>query len=405
MRVGRAARADQFDANFVARAKDFERAAKQDLEQYRAWLDHYAAADQKDRQKHERRLKREQARNRRQVRYRYARRLAYRYGSATLHFILATAASCWKAIVLFSVLVLLLVAATTKWIAVKAQIFALLLVRSARSAIAWTKPRVYRLAVRSRWRTAHGLDWVALQTARMDAWAAVRRRQAATYAGAKGSQAATWTAMQGSRAVAFAGAKGSQAATFTSTQARAGARAASHEVANGYAWSAARAQDCARALPPMMQATRRGASRARDYTVAHALAFRDRTTLGLAALGESARRLVAFGLRAEAGREPAIALLTFQPAQGALVPVAPASTALTVFEPAPWTGADERGLNITAPEPLTDPAPEVPSPKRKRRAVKARPHKPRRGPHRKHQQNSAASGKPRPRGKKGPRAG
>ena len=88
--MGRAARADQFDANFVARAQDFERAAKQDVEQYRAWLDHYAAADQKDRLKHERRLRREQRRYRREVRLRYARRLIYRYTSAFLRFVRTT---------------------------------------------------------------------------------------------------------------------------------------------------------------------------------------------------------------------------------------------------------------------------------------------------------------------------
>jgi hypothetical protein len=380
MRVGRADRADQFDANFVASAKDFERAAKEDLEQYRTWLDHYAAADQKDRRKHERRLKREQARYRRQVRYRYTRRLAYRYGYAALRFLRATAATCWKAIVLVSVLLFLLAAAFGKWVVVKAQVFALLLVRSLRNAVTWTKPRAYRLAVRSRRRGMQALALVATQS----------------------SRAAEWSVAQSKQALGFASLKGSQALALAGTQARSGARAASHAASTSSAWLGARAHDAALAVPPMMQATRHGALRARDFTVAHALGFCDGAALRLKALNETARRLVQ---RAEPVRQPAIALLTFQPAQGALVPVAPACTALTVFEPAPWTGAAERGINITAPEPLTDPAPEVPSPKRKRHAVKVRPRKPRRGPHRKRHQITAAPGKPRPRRGKRPRAG
>jgi hypothetical protein len=153
----------------------------------------------------------------------------------------------------------------------------------------------------------------------------------------------------------------------------------------------------------MMHATRHGALRARDFTVAHALEFRDGAALRLKALSESARRLVSVGQHAEPVPQPAIALLTFQPASGALVPIKTACTALTVFEPAPWTGAAQRGISITAPEP--DAAQEPHGPKRKRHAVKARPRKPRRGPHRKRHQNSAAPGKPRPRRGKRPRAG
>jgi hypothetical protein len=155
----------------------------------------------------------------------------------------------------------------------------------------------------------------------------------------------------------------------------------------------------------MLHATRRGALRTRDFTRAGTLRLRDGAALRLAALRETMRRSGAAGQRAELGQEPAVALLTFQPAQGALVPVAPSCTALVPFEPAPWTGAAERGINITAPEPVSDPAPESPSPGRKEHGVKARPRKPRRGPRRKRHQNSAVPGKPRPRGKKRPRAG
>jgi hypothetical protein len=225
------------------------------------------------------------------------------------------------------------------------------------------------------------------------AWTGTQSARALTFAGAKGSQAATWTAAQSTQAVAFTGA-----------QAKSGARAFSHAASTSYAWLGARAHETALAVPPMMRATRSGALRAHDFTVAGALRLRDGAARRLVALGESARRLVSVGQRAEPVRQPAMALLTFQRAQGALVPVAPACTALTVFEPAPWTGAAERGLNITTPEPLADPAPEVPSPKRKRHAVKVRPRKPRRGPHRKRQQDSAAPGKPRPRRGKRPLA-
>jgi hypothetical protein len=374
----------------VARAKDFERAAKQDLEQYRTWLEHYTAADQKDRRKHERRLKREQARYRRRLRYRYARRLAYRYGSATLRFIRATALSCWKAIVLFSVLLLLLAAAIGKWVAVKVQVFALLLVESLRSAVAWTKPRAYRLAVRSRRQVAHAAAWTSEQVSHAVAWSGTKSARALIFAGETGSQAATWTA-----------AKGTQAVAFTGAQLKSGARETAHATAVGSAWLSAKAQACVRAVPPMMRATRRETLRARRFTRVGALRLRDGAVLRLAALRELARRAVSVGKREEQTPQPAIALLTFQPASGALVPIKTACTALTVFEPAPWTGAAQRGISITAPEP--DAAQEPHGPKRKRHAVKARPRKPRRGPRRKRHQSPAAPGKSRPRGRKRPR--
>jgi hypothetical protein len=154
----------------------------------------------------------------------------------------------------------------------------------------------------------------------------------------------------------------------------------------------------------MIHATRRQALRARDFARTGTLRLRDSAALRLVALGESARRLVAAGQRGAPLPQPALALLTFQPPQGALVPVAPACTALVPFEPAPWTGAAERGINITAPEQPTDPAPDAASPKRKQHGVKARPRKPRRGPRRKRHQNSAVPEKPRPRGRKRPRA-
>ncbi len=405
MSVGRADRIDQFDANFVAQAKDFERAAKQDLEQYRNWLEHYAADDAKDRRKHERRLRREQARYRRRLRYRLMRRLAFRYGSTALRFIHAAIAAVWKAVAISAVLLALLAAATVKWIVVRVLVLARLAVRSAHDAMAWTRPRVYRLAVRSRRRISHGLDWVALQTARQAEWAAVRRQQARAFAEAKGSQALAFTSAKasevlavgqskGSQALAFAGAKGSQALAFTSAQAKAGARATSHAVASGYAWSAARAQDCAQAVPPMMRATRRGMLRARRSTRRGVLQFRDGAAVRLAALRDAPRAV-------KAGYTPmpetGMRLLTFQPSHGALVPVeaAPSCTALAVIEPAPWTGAAQSGINITAPD-AEDNSPSKPE----RKAMKARPRKPRRGPRRKHGHSPATPGKPRPRGKK-----
>jgi hypothetical protein len=308
--VGRAARADQFDANFVARAQDFERAAKQDVEQYRAWLDHYAAADQKDRLKHERRLRREQRRYRREVRLRYARRLIYRYTSAFLRFVRTTVKSCWNAAVVLFVFSLLLVLATAKWIAVKAQILALLIVKSVQGATAWIRPRAYRAAIRSRRQSVRAATWTGAQVSHAVAWTGTHSAQALSFAGAKSSQAAAWTTTQSSRAFTVAGTKGSHALAFTSEQAKAGARAASHAAAASYAWSSARAQDCARAVPPMVQATRREALRARDFAVSHALSFRDGAAQGLVALGESARRLVSFGVSAKPVRQPAIALLT-----------------------------------------------------------------------------------------------
>lgn len=398
-RVGRAGRIHQFDADFVAQAKDFERAAKQDLEQYRTWLDHYAAADQKDRRKHERRLKREQARYRREVRVRYARRLAYRYGSAALRLVRATAASIWKTVAIGAVLLALLVLAIGKWIVVRVRDLALLLARSAQAASAWIRPRAYRLTVRSRRRTAHGLDWVALQTARMDAWAAVRRKKAAAFARAKGAQALTFSKAKGAQALAFSSATGSQALAFISAQAKAGARASSRAATSGYAWSAARAEDCARAIPPMMRATGRGALRTRRLTRAGALRFRDATALRLKLMRDIAWRAVA--TRGAALPQPPMKLLTFQPARGALIPVEPPRTALAVIEPAPWTGAAQSGINITAPE--SEPGDAATEPKRKPRAMKVRPRKPRRGPRRKRHQSPAAPGKPRPRGRKRPR--
>jgi hypothetical protein len=399
--VGRADSIEQFDANFVAQAKNFERAAKQDLEQYKTWLDHYAAADQEDRLKHERRLKREQARYRRRLRYRYARRLAYRNGSAALRFARATASVVWKTAAISAVLLGLMVAATVKWILVKAQILALLIIRSVQDAVAWTRPRAYRLAVRSRQRTAHGLDWVALQTARMDAWAAVRRNQASAYAGAKGSQAATWTATQGSRAVAFSSAKSSQALAFTNVQAKAGASTISHAAHTSAEWLGASAHRAALAVPPMMRASRRGALRARRSMRAGAMRLRDGAALRLAALRDAMQRTV--NARDAQIPQPEMKLLTFQPARGALIPVEPPCMAVTVIEPAPWTGAAQRGISITAPEAEPDAAHEPHGPKRKRHAVKARPRKARRGARRKQHQNPATPGKPRPRGKKRPR--
>jgi hypothetical protein len=155
----------------------------------------------------------------------------------------------------------------------------------------------------------------------------------------------------------------------------------------------------------MMQAARHGALRTRDVALAGALRLRDGALVGFAALSDAARRLTSSGQHAEPVQQPAMALLTLQPPRGALVPVAPACTALTVYEPAPWTGAAERGINITAPEPLTDPAPETPPAKRKRQGVKVRPRKPQRGPHRKQRHSSASPGKPRPRRRKRRRAG
>ena len=265
--MGRAARADQFDANFVARAKDFERAAKQDVEQYRAWLDHYAAADQKDRLKHERRLRREQRRYRREVRLRYARRLIYRYTSAFLRFVRTTVKSCWNAAVVFSVFSLLLVLATAKWIAVKAQTLALLIVKSVQGATAWIRPRAYRAAIRSRRQSVRAATWKVRRFHMLSPGRVRTARKPSLSPAQRAHKLRRGRPRKAHRAFTVAGTKGSHALAFTSKQAKAGARAASHAAAASYAWSSTRAQDCARAVPPMVQATRREALRARDFAV------------------------------------------------------------------------------------------------------------------------------------------
>ena len=389
--MGRADSIEQFDANFVARAKDFERSAKQDAEQYRDWLEHYAATEEQDRLSHERRLKRQQAQYRRQVRYRQARRLGYRHGSALLRFLRASFVACWNVAVIFAVLLLLLAMATAKWIAVRAQILAVLLVRRLRAAVAWTKPRAYRIARALRRQGASALAFAGAQ--------AKAGAHAASHAASVGTRTASDAATAGARAVSHAAIV---SAGTASEVASAGARAASDAASVGFAWVNARAHDCARALPPMMAATRREALHCREMAGAHAFRLHDIAVVRFRALGQSVRRAVQ---ASERTRQPGMALIAFQPASGALVPVTPACTALTLFEPAPWTGAARCGTNIVAAEPRSDPVPETKSPKRKRHAVKGRRLKPRRGPRRKLHHSPALPGKPRPRGRKRPRRG
>ncbi len=166
-------RIGEFDPTFVAaraaidQAKDFGRSAKEDLAQYQRWLTQYSDEQERDRQKHERRLERFEAEHRRHVRYRYARRRSRRHALAFAAVVRSVSVAIWSALVFAATRTAQFVVATATWISTKVY-----------AATKFTSHQLARAATFIGAETANVARFSGIQIARAWAWLLPRAKHA-----------------------------------------------------------------------------------------------------------------------------------------------------------------------------------------------------------------------------------